>query len=118
MKKEDIEFENDIYIDKQKESNNKKNDNKSEDEKKNDDKVEDNNELVRNVVSIFQNGDVQDFFRQATRQAAIQFKSVGDSLDMSFCDCQHVIKSHEQIEDGKYRCKDCPEDSNICYLFL
>ena len=37
--KEDIEFENDIYIDKQKdsndrESNNKKNDNKSEDEKK------------------------------------------------------------------------------------
>ena len=121
--KEDIEFENDIYIDKQKDSNDiesniKKNDNKSEDEKKNDDKVEDNNELVRNVVSIFQNGDVQDFFRQTTRQAAIQFKSVGDSLPISACKCKHVTKSHEQIEDGKYRCKDCPEDRNICYLTL
>ena len=111
----DIEYKNDIYIDKEeesndKESNNDKIDNKSEN--KNKDNVEENNELARNIVNIFQNKDVQDIIKQA----ASKFKPIGDSLGMTFCDCQHEVKSHEEIEIGKYKCKECPDNGNFCYL--
>jgi hypothetical protein len=116
--KEDIEYENDFLIDKQKnsideESNDNKVDNKSEN--KNEDKVEKNNDLAKNIVNIFQNGEFQDYFRQCARQAVIKFKPIGDSLGVSFCDCGHEVKSHEEIEEGKYKCKECSENK-FCYL--
>ena len=116
--KEDIEYENDTYIDKQKdsndkESNNKNNDNKTENNKK-EDKVEENNDFVKNIANILQNENVIDCLRKAFSE----LKPIGDSLDVSFCDCQHVIKSHEEIEPGKYKCKECPENDKFCYLHI
>ena len=86
--KEDIEYENDIYIDKEKESNNKesknsKNDNKSENENKKEDSVEENNDLVKNIANIWQNKN----FKNCLRKAISNFKPIGDSLGLSFCTC-------------------------------
>ena len=116
--KEDIEYENDI--EKVKEPNNEEsnlNQNKVNiyPENKEEEKVEENkNELANNIVNILQNEEVKDFIRQA----ASKFKPVGDSLGMTLCECQHILKSHEEIEAGKYKCKECPEDRNTCYLLI
>ena len=117
--KEDIEYENDIYIDKEKESNNKesknsKNDNKSENENKKEDSVEENNDLVKNIANIWQNKN----FKNCLRKAISNFKPIGDSLGLSFCTCHHEVKSHEEIEEGKYKCRECPQNNHFCYLRL
>lgn len=118
LKKEDVEYENDIYIDKEKESNDKesmnnKNDNKSENKNKKEDSVEENNGLVKNIANFIENKE----FKNCLKKAISDFKFIGDSLGVSFCTCRHDVKSHEQIEEGKYKCTECPED-HFCYLNL
>jgi len=120
--KEDVEYKNDIYIDKEKEeesndkeSNNDKIDNKSENKNIDKNNIEENKELARSIVDIFQNKGFQDILRQA----ASTFKPIGDSLGMTLCECNHELKSHEELEKGKkYKCKECPENNNICYFHL
>ena len=110
--KENIKYENDIFINNENESNDKESSyNKIE---KNSENKEENNELAKNIFGIFNNKEVKNLLRHA----ASTFKPVGDSLGMSFCNCQHEVKSHEEIEPGKYKCKECPENSNSCYLLL
>ena len=114
--KEDIEYENDTYIDKQKdsndkESNNENNDNKSENKNKKEDNVEANNDFVRNIANILQDENVKGCLRNAIRG----LKPIGDSLGVSLCTCQHRVSSHEEIEVGKYKCKECDK---ICCLWI
>ena len=113
--KEDIEYENDTYIPKQKDSNDKEsnninNDNKSENNKK-EDNVEENNDFVRNIANIFQDENVKGYLRNAIGG----LKPIGDSLGVSLCECQHQVSSHKQIEVGKYKCIECDK---YCYLWL
>ena len=47
------------------------------------------------------------------------YKPIGDKyLDMCFCDCGHNSEYHTQVKPGDYRykCSQCPEDSDLCEL--
>lgn len=110
--KEGVEYENDIKKEKEsndKESKDNKIDNKSEN--KNEDNIKENNELAKNFMNILQNKSVKNFVIQTTNS----LKHIGDSLPMSLCTCNHEIKSHEEIGEGKYKCKEC---DHICNLWI
>ena len=49
------------------------------------------------------------------------YKPIGDKyLDMCFCECGHNSEYHTQVKPGDYRykCSQCPEDSDLCKLTL
>ena len=105
--KENVEYENDKCI------------NKEEDEKKNhSSKIHENeeecNENGNSFCGFIQNinwGDV-------VKQASHVLHPLGDILGYR-CDrpsCQHESKSHKDIGFGKFECKECPKDSNICVI--
>ena len=117
--KENVEYQNDEYINKkEEEKNNHSSRNKIniESEKKN--KIQENeeecNENGNNFCRFIQNinwGDV-------VIQASHVLHPLGDILGYR-CDrpsCQHESKSHKDIGYGRFECKECPKDSNICVI--
>ncbi len=46
------------------------------------------------------------------------FKPVGEKLGIKCtrATCKHEIKYHKQIGTGRWKCRKCPKDNNICVI--
>ena len=85
------EYENDVEIIREANSNN---DERDDEEENNGNNFLDFNDLLRKGLEIF--------------------KPVGDIVGAKCTRCRHETKFHSKIVSGKYKCEKCPEDSNIC----
>ena len=45
-----------------------------------------------------------------------KFKILGDFFGFKCRGCKHLTEKHIQIERGRYKCADCDDNYNICYL--
>lgn len=107
---ENVEFENDKYINKEEDKNS--NDSSENENKESENKKENENE--NNFCKFIQKVN----WEGVVKEASHVLQPLGNMLGYR-CDrpsCQHESKSHKSIGFGRFKCMECPEDLNICEI--
>ena len=101
-------------------SNDENNNNNEVEKKNNDDHNNNNNNDNNNKNNDNNNFNINNLIDINTLQTNIKtnfyhtFHGVGNLLGVKCLGCGHLVKKHEKIDFGKWKCLQCNEDDNIC----
>ena len=117
--KGECEYENDILINNIEETNqNEPSENNNNQKKKENENNENNQEKNENhtFCDIIQNMDWSGIIKNAHHALQPLANYVG--IRCTRDDCQHLSSSHDAIGLGRFKCRECNKDNNICVINL